>query len=697
MSSRKTNRTLAKCPAAFAGLFLASLILTPAAAKAVPWPGKIVLPDFPKPNPVRAFAGWKIFGANGSPIRMPVEDWDGARHRIATNAEWQRWVAGDRARVDDWMAKRRDKVGWIAGWYHNFVSPKDGSFLIFTPDEPGEETLHSPSDPKVKLTPALHAAWVYEFRMKNADMMVEAARLFRLTGETRYAKWAAEQLDFYADNYDQWKVHNGVHFMFQSLDEATILTRWVAAARTLNNYVTAEQKKRWSENLFEPQAHLLEKTFQVIHNIACWQRSAMGQVALYCHDDNLWRAAVNSTYGIRNEVARGVTSDYLWFEQSLGYNGYVVRALTPFFEDAMMAGKGAELQKKMEIVENLLLSPLAMRFPNGQLPNPSDGGKPMRIAGVLLEGATNFPTSANEENDSLAGAWRLFPTRPGLKLLQASHEKNWDTLLDPPPAAPIDFTLPPVTSRNMESTRMAIIHSGPWQVYFHYGQLTASHSQSEALNFEAFYDDVDVTHDPGTTGYGSKFTTEYFRSGVAHNVPLVDGVGQKSWNAGELKNFCATNVAAGQPEYRPDAHAERSLTIDDGELRDAVSITTTDGKTHALGFVLNLQGKAKLPMAFKPDADFLKTHTATAFKFWQNIESMPARDHVGFDVAYGHTMIHVEFNLPGQFTIYHVIAPDDPPHHREAFYLETHGVRATLKTVFSKRAGSNPFRFGCSM
>ena len=58
------------------------------------------------------------------------------------------------------MAKRRDKVSWIAGWHHDFVSPMDGSFLTFTADEPGEVTLSSPSDHQVRLTPKLHAAWV---------------------------------------------------------------------------------------------------------------------------------------------------------------------------------------------------------------------------------------------------------------------------------------------------------------------------------------------------------------------------------------------------------------------------------------------------------------------------------------------------------------------------------------------------------
>lgn len=644
------------------------------------------LPEFPKPNPAQAFVEYKMFDTNGSPVRTPLEDWSGAKQRVGSDPEWRSWIVQHRRSLEDWIAKRSDKVGWIAGWHHDFVSPKDGSFLTFTADEPGEETLSSPSDHRVRLTPKLHAAWVYEFRIKNVGMMIEAARLFRLTGDENYAHWAAGQLDFYAGNYDQWPTRNGTHFMYQSLDEAVILTRWIITARTLGDFVPARQKELWSRNLFKPQARLLNTTLQTIHNIACWQRSAVGQVALYCQDDALWQAAVEGPFGVRSQVRRGVTSDYVWFEQSLGYNGYVVKALAPFFEYALMEGKGAGLETEMAMVENLLLSPLVMRFPNGQLPNPADGGKPRRLSAALSDGSGGVENG--EDSGQLGEFWRIYPTKPGLRLLQISQAKSWELLLDPPSAGTISATLPAVTSRNMESVRMAILRSGPWQVYFHYGQLTSSHSQAEALNFELFYNDVDITHDPGTTGYGSRLTSEYFRSGVCHNVPLVDGAGQVSWNPGQLESFNDTNVAASQPAYRPDAHAARSLTIDADKLRDKVNIRTTDGKKHSLSFVLNLQGKAKLPGGFTTDTEFSARHPAAAFRYWRDVRSMEARDEAGLDVDYGGTTVNVEFRLPGKFTISHASVPDYPPDYRESFLIETQDDNATLETIFSKQTAS---------
>ncbi len=679
-------------PLAFAALLFGAMPVVADEPTKAPAPKPLLspqtgLPSFPKENPAQLFTALKIFDANGSPIRKPIEDWEAARQRVATDPSWQKWLAAQRADVDDWMQKRHDKTEWVTGWEHDFVSPKDGSFLTFTPDEPGEATLSSSSDPKVKLTPKLHAAWVCFFRERHAEKMVAAARLYRLTGDTRYAEWAAAQIDFYADNLDQWPAHGSVRIMWQSLDEAVILIRWLDAARELGDFVTPARKQRWCETLFTPEARSLETSYQTIHNIACWQRSAVGQVALYCHDDALWKSAVDGEFGIRNQIKLGITGDYLWYEQSLHYNNYVVRALAPFFEYAMMAGRGASLQTEMESLEDLMLSPLRMYFPDGQLPNPADGAKPGFAPTPEVLKKSHAPGVNEDDPHFLAWFARLFPTKLGVNL--ASQEKNWDTLIDPLAPSPAG-ELPVVTSLNLESSRMAIIRSGPWQVYFHYGQLAASHSQAEALNFEAFYNQTDVTHDPGTPGYGSPLTGQYYKTGLAHNVPLVDGVGQVRWNPGKLENFSPTSVTAGQPDYRTNAQAVRSLKIAGDSLRDEVSIKTTDGKEHALGFMLNLQGKVKLPPEFVAETKFMSLSPVAGFKLWRDARSAKFHDHATLDVQFRGMTLRVKLDLPGDFTLYTGSVPDYPPARRQGIYLETRGQSAILKTTFSPVAAHAP-------
>ena len=159
---------------------------------------------FPKPKPGEAFRELKIY-KDGSPIRAVREDREGARQRIASDPQWRAWLDQQRKTVDDWIAQRSDRAEWIAGWHHDFVSPKDGSFLTWMPEPPGKY-LSSPSDPRVEVTEKLFTAWVFRFRSLHASRIEEAAQLYRLTGERRYAEWVQAQLDFYGDNYEKWPI-----------------------------------------------------------------------------------------------------------------------------------------------------------------------------------------------------------------------------------------------------------------------------------------------------------------------------------------------------------------------------------------------------------------------------------------------------------------------------------------------------------
>ena len=656
-------------------LLLAALLLPfPAlcAASDTPPEGQTM---YPKTSPAQAFAFLKIYQPSGSPIRQPKDSWDGAKKRLRESPALQKWIAAQQSETDDWMAKRRDHQEWICGWYHDFVSPKDGSHLTFTPDEPGENTLSSPSDPHVKLTPKLHAAWVFAFRTRHIRQIESAAKLYRLTGEKKYADWAAGQIDFYADNYAAWPKQSdrpGTHFMWQSLDEAVNLVTFAKAARDLGDFITPERKQKWFTQFFAPEAALLSNSMLTVHNIACWHRSAVGCVAVYYQNDALWNSAINGPFGIKSQLAKGVTSDYLWEEQSLGYNSYVVSALLPFFEFASAAGDGPKLMQEMEITENLMLAPLAMRFPTGRLPSPADGGGALYVPNV----------------DFLADAARLFPTSLGLAA--ARSRTNWNALLDPLPA-PKDAspTLAPVESLNMESSRMAILKKGAWQVYFHYGQLRASHAQAEALNFEVFYDKTDITHDPSTVGYGSPLHKEFYSKAFAHNVPMIDGLGQEGWNPGKLLAFSPNGsmvrMAASQPDYRKNASAERELTISDEALTDTLTVATNDNKTHELGMLFQIQGKAELPDTFAPDHNLDAGSGAPAgFAYWKNIRSASFSDKADFNVVYSDgRKMKITFVVPGPFSVTHAFAPDSPPQMRETFYLRVKGKKVIFKTFIA--------------
>jgi oligo-alginate lyase len=645
--------------------------------------------EFPKPEPEKAFPEFKIYDTAGRPWRTAQEDWAGARIRVVDDPTWADWLRRQRDQVDRWMSKPRDRVEWAAGWSHDGVSPKDGSALIWTEEVPGEEIsfFKSESDPKVPITPKTFAWWVVSLRGRNVDLMVEAARLYRLTGDEKYARWAAQQMDFYADNYLKWApARGGARLFWQSLTEATHLIKFTEVVRLLGDYVKPGQLHGWRDRFFYPEVEVLNSTYQNINNISCWQRSAAAHVALLFKNETMWREAIEGPYGIRTQLRGGVTSDYLWFEQSLGYNGYVVQALNTLFVTASLYGRADELANEIAIAQNLLLSPTYYRFPNGQIPNPADNKGIGTAPSVRL----------------MASLYRIFPTKLGLKAV-ANMRPSWNTLLDPAPPAPAgDVPLPAVVSTNLETSRMAILRKGPWQLFFHYGQLTRSHTESEALNFAAAYNETDVTHDPGTVGYGSPLHRSYHTRGLGHNTPLVDGEGQdlgpfdeaREWiieqpnphapTLGELLAFSPEppRVSAAQPLYRKNARARRTLAIEGETLVDTAVIETTDGETHKLGLPLHLQGKVRLPDSFVADPAFAQGRSEP-FQYWLEARRATYRDRVELEVAYGKLVLKLTISCPGEFTLWHASTPDVPPDRRESLYLETTGKAATFITTMS--------------
>lgn len=622
---------------------------------------------FPKPNPDRAFAGEKLYDPNGSPVRSPKEDWSGARIRVHEDPSWQAWLSGQRADLDEWMAEPRDKAEYVAGWWHDFVNSTDGGFLTWTPTPPRD------APPKV------FGGWVFGLRSRNGNHMLEAARLWRLTGERRYFDWAASQLDFYAANLANWPLQDSKsksRLMHQSLDDATMLVRFVETARLLEGEVPeasrsawAERRRRWVDNLLHPMAMLLDETFQRVHNIACWQRSAMAMTALYTRDEALWKRAVDGEFGVRRQVRDGITSDYFWLEQSLGYNSYVVSAFLPLFTMAGIEGRMREFQAEAEAVENLMIAPAQIAFDDGRLPTPADSTGISRRSPDLA---------------FLASARRLFPTSKGIA--HSKGTRNWDNLLDPPDDAFATTVSPPSllelrkTSLNLESSRFAMLRRDGWQVFFHYGQLDRSHAQAEALNYEAHFGDIDVTHDAGTVGYGSPLHRGYYTTVAAHNVPVVDGEGQQGWDEGKLLGFSAAEatVSASQPAYRKNADARRTLSIHEGALQDSTTIETRDGAAHRLGIIVNIQGKVLPPSS-------ATTLTSPPFAHWSAAHEWRTEGPLELEAHIEGRKFLIRVTGPGPLRVVHATVPDAPPRQREAVYVEANGTAATFLTQWIPR------------
>jgi hypothetical protein len=232
-----------------------------------------------------------------------------------------------------------------------------------------------------------------------------------------------------------------------------------------------------------------------------------------------------------------------------------------------------------------------------------------------------------------------------------------------------------------------------WQVFYHYGQLDRSHAQAEALNYEAHFGAVDVTHDAGTVGYGSPLHRGYYTTVAAHNVPVIDGEGQQGWQEGELLRFSAeeATVSASQPKYRENVSARRTLSIQGGTLLDSTTIETRDGAAHRLGIILNVQGKVLLPAV----SNALQT---APFDYWSEAREWHTDGPLELSARIGGKDFLIRVEGPGPLRVVHATVPDAPPQKREAIYVEVLSTAATFRTEWKEGRGSSaattPFHRG---
>ena len=610
------------------------------------------------------FPELKVIQADNSTVRFAQENWNQARQLVATDASWKAWVRSSRSGLDEWISKTRDQSAWIAGYKHDLIDPLTKLPIRWLVSMP-EPSVKTKSDQR------FHRAWVGWVRTNNFNKILEASRMYRLTDDLRYAEWAASQLDFYAENYARWPLQqlhaSPSRMMGTGLDEAMATVNLIDAVRLLKDFSSKERRGTWREKLFLPIIVNLRNAEVGINNISLWNAAAMAEIALEFEDGSMYQESINGPKGIRAIMKVGVTNDFIWYEGSLNYQTYVLRALAPLFIQASLLGRGDDLIREMIISQNMLLAPIALRFDDGMLPNPGDSTSRLKAVDIAFH----------------LEMYRTLPTRIGL--IQASYKKNWDTLLDP---VNVDLTgattMPIVRSVNLDSVRMSLLKSDGWQVFHRYGQLTIHHSQEDALNIEIYYQDVPLSTDPATVFYETSLHKDYFHRAISHNVPLVDGQGQVGWSAGEINKFDVktSSLVTSQPQYRPDASATREISIQNSQLLDRVNLRLkpeVPGEKR-LGFLFHSDCKIELiKEKMGPETDAAPP-IGNGFSFWEKvIVRKSPKDAQARFYCEGAEFV-ADLRMSSVSRIYTAMTPSTPlPKMRSVIYVEITGRDASVE------------------
>lgn len=597
-------------------------------------------------------------------IPVSLEDWSRAQSKIAIDIAWKKWVESERVRLQKWKARGGDRSNWIAGYMHDYFDPHTQKELVWMEDTPPPLLGQGSAVDMRRL-----GGWVFYYRMRNVSYVLLAARLYRLTGDKAAFDWARGQIDLYAANYAKWPLQtraNGkARLMGSSLDEAQAMAMLLPAMRLLGDAVEPAQLETWKNKLVKPSAQNLLDSFNGYNNIAVWQRATVASMALLLSDEALWHKAVWEGQGVAAVLDKAMTKDGFWNEGTFGYGEYVIYALLPFLHQASVHGRAGEIEPIRRLAHDLLVAPLAVRFPDGTLPNPGDNrGEPQAFKRYLLrEAAYLLPTPVG------VGEWAVTRTWPRLLV-------DWSPV-------PETVTLP-MASMRLGHTGFAMLRHQGWHLFLHFGQASANHAQYEALSFELQRDNGRIVSDQGTTVYSSPLHQNYFVRAAAHNVPMVDDKGQAKFALGQLQVFdpVAGRLSARQIEYRPGVSATRSFALGTKVLVDTVEI---ERDNWAIGGSIGVIHHFDCPLEL-PSLDHIQLPDLPAesgFGYWRQTRAYAIPETLEFKVNCKGFTLQVRVEGPAAGIIVFGKPPVLDDRKRAAVYLRYPVKQGHTKTTYT--------------
>jgi hypothetical protein len=486
------------------------------------------------------------------------------------------------------------------GWYHDYFCPEHGVRLSYDIERPNEH--YCPAGKHHVRGEKLDAYW----RATTLRTLVDAARdlatVYAVEGDSSCARAASRILVSFGEYYEKYVAEKKPpRLMWQTLDEATYILPAVAAYELIYDSEVLSLKDRSiiEEKWFRPTAEFLRSQTRIIHNIHCWQNSALLCLGLVLKDNSLVDFALNDPRsGFRRQIAEGVLDDGMWYECSFGYHFYTISALENTIIPA--ANNGIDISTELVKVKKMFLLPILCADRHFELPSPNDGS-----GGRLLDktGAYELAYSLFPDEARFGGVLQLN------YLESASGRRGRNVLFYGRDELPKAGLNPERESVNSEASGLAVLRAWRGDGYLYaamdYGPQGGGHGHPDKLNVILSGLGQMFSPDLGSAGYGLKIHGSWYRQSLSHNVIVVDRQSQRP-SAGKLTDFRGTGdvqwVSARADEAYPGVRWQRTVFLcDEGYFVVADSLESEDQRLfdyvyHNLG-KLTVTGVELMPMS----------------------------------------------------------------------------------------------------
>ncbi|HEX9611829.1 MAG TPA: heparinase II/III family protein [Gemmatimonadales bacterium] len=442
------------------------------------------------------------------------------------------------------------------------VCPEDGRQLAFDPWSPSEHRCRRCG--KTFRGERHDRHWARFQHLWLAERAAHLATLAALTGREPAAARAREILTGYAERYLRYPNRDNVlgpsRLFFSTYLESIWILNYLAAALLLRESDAMDDAtSRAVAQVADEAANLIGDFDEGFSNRQTWNNAALVAIAAWFEDEDLARTAIEGAAGLMAHI-RGFRDDGMWYEGE-NYHLFAIRGLVTGAAWARVAGADFFAEPALRArLETALLAPSLTALPDLTFPARKDSRfgvsltQPMyletwEVALGLFSGGEQTPLPADVVR-WVRALYRAPAQRPELfdsylhdapaqplpaPRCPARSDLSWWALLEMLPELPGEeepWTAPSVLLRGQG---LAVLRNGSRYVSLDCGPLGGGHGHPDRLHLTLHAAGVHWLRDVGTGSYvtGDLF---WYRSPLAHNVPIVDG-GAGAWDNAVCERF----------------------------------------------------------------------------------------------------------------------------------------------------------------
>lgn len=409
------------------------------------------------------------------------------------------------------------------GYYHSYFCPDDAAELIFEEHTPTQHKC--PVCGRVWSGQPFDDSWLWTANRRMAQRAYRLALLWRLEGNREHLDGARQILTEYAAIYPD--VHSPRNdpsvgkIAYSALDESV----WAIPIAWACHWVwpgVVDDRDLLRTRLLEPAAaHIEAQRTPRIHNYENWLNAALATLGTALGDDALVKTVIDDTYGLTDQLARGVLDDGHWYEGASSYHYYTLGAVL-YLAQAREGLTGDPVGNPT--MRRMFEAPLRIAYPDDYVPAINDCWYHSRVTDEVGHGIPNGPGfyeiaagtyGAPEFEAVLARAYRAMPRSNVESLLYGPDEVSGaDT--------------PPLVESNEAASGFAVLRpdlpsGSPGELLLKYGPHGGGHGHADKLALSIYGGGRRWGADLGTPGYGIAINDSWYRHTLSHSTILLEG------------------------------------------------------------------------------------------------------------------------------------------------------------------------------